>query len=115
MTVFKDKKVTDYVLLYFGFFIYSLVSVFAKFASAQTDYKMIVFLGCEVVLLAIYAILWQQILKRFSLVTAMSNKGITVIFGMLWSVIIFKDTITLWNIFGAAIIISGIYLVSSSE
>lgn len=115
MIVFKNKRVADYVLLYFGFFIYSLVSVFAKFASVQTDYKMIVFLGCEVVLLAIYAVLWQQILKRFSLVTAMSNKGVTVILGMIWSVIFFKDTITLWNIVGAVIIISGIYLVSNSE
>ena len=113
--MFKNRKVTDYVLLYFGFFIYSLVSVFAKFASAQTDYKMIVFMGCEVVLLAIYAVLWQQILKRFSLVTAMSNKGITVVLGMLWSVVIFKDTITMWNIIGTVIIISGIYLVSISE
>lgn len=115
MTVFKDKKVTDYVLLYFGFFIYSLVSVFAKFASAQTDYKMLAFLGCEVMLLGIYAILWQQILKKFSLVVAMSNKGITVILSLIWAAMIFDEQVTVWNIIGSVIIVFGIWMVSSDE
>ena len=113
MTVFKDKKVTDYILLYFDFFIYSLVSVFAKFSARQTDYKMFVFFGCEIILLVLYAVLWQQVLKNFPLVVAMSSKGITVILSLLWAVLIFKESVTYWNIVGSAMIMFGIWMVSS--
>ena len=72
-----------------------------------------VFFCAEIVFLGIYAIIYQQALKRFSLVVAMSNKGITVILGLLWSVILFHENVGLLNVLGAVFIIFGIGLVSS--
>lgn len=57
--------------------------------------------------------MWQQVLKRFSLVTAMANKGVVVIINLIWSVLLFQEAITIYNIIGAAIIIGGIWMVSS--
>ena len=113
MRVFSMVKIKDYALLYLGFVIYSFVSVFAKFAAGQTDYKMLVFFCCEIILLVLYAVLWQQVLKKFPLVVAMSSKGITVILSLLWAVLIFKESVTYWNIVGSAMIMFGIWMVSS--
>ena len=73
------------------------------------------FIAGEFVLLAVYALMWQQALKRFPLIVAMSSKGITVIYGLLWSVLLFKEHITINNIIGAAMVILGIGLVSSND
>ena len=109
-----QKKASSYMALYMAFLIYSVSSVCAKLAAQQsTMIKVIVFLGLEIGCLGIYAIVWQQVLKKFSLVTAMASKGIVVIFNMIWSVLLFKEVITIYNIIGAGIIICGIWMVSS--
>lgn len=112
----KKHRISDFVILYGGFLIYSVSSVFAKEAGIQeTILRTLVFFVLEFLFLGIYAIIWQQTLKRFSLITAMSNKGITVLFSLLWSVLIFKEGITLMNIMGAGLIIAGVVVVSSDD
>lgn len=106
-------RIKDYILLYCAFLVYSLVAVFSKYASLQENWNRIfVFLFAEVLILGVYAILWQQILKRFSLVHAMASKGIVVILNLLWSVFIFEETVTICNVIGAGIVILGIWVVS---
>lgn len=109
-------KIKDYGLLYFAFIIYSFVSVFAKVASGQSElWRTILFMCIECFFLGVYAIIWQQALKRFPLVVAMSNKGVTVVLGLLWSVLLFGESITIMNIVGAVLIIFGIWMVSSDD
>lgn len=111
-----NKKIKDYLLLYFSFFIYSFVSVFAKLASEQSSVIAIfVFIGIEIAFLAMYALLWQQALKKFPLMIAMSNKGITVILALIWSIAIFQESISIYNIIGTVMIIIGIWMVSIDE
>ena len=74
-----------------------------------------VFVGVQILLLGIYAIIWQQVLKRVSLVTAISFRGIVVILSLVWAVIIFRETVTLPNIIGSAVIVAGIYIVALDE
>ncbi|MDO5156760.1 MAG: transporter [Eubacteriales bacterium] len=113
MTVQKIKK---YCLLYIALLIYSASTICAKFAASQSMLiKIVVFFGLEFICLGVYAIFWQQVLKHFSLVTAMASKGVVVIFNLIWSVILFGETISLANILGAAIIIFGIWMVSSDD
>lgn len=107
-------RIADYILLYATFAVYSVVSVCSKLAAMQADTRMtVVFMGAEIVVLGIYALMWQQVLKRFPMIVAMSNKGITVIYGLLWSVFLFREHITVNNIIGTALILLGIGLVSS--
>ena len=108
--------IKKYGLLYFAFLIYSFASVFAKIASGQSTLMYtLLFIGIEVVFLGLYAVIWQQVLKRFPLVVAMSNKGIVVILGLIWSVLLFNEQITVNNIFGTLMIIIGIWMVSSDD
>lgn len=107
-------KIKKYILLYTAFLIYSASTICAKLASTQPTYiKILLFIGLEVICLGIYAIVWQQVLKKFSLVTAMASKGIVVIFNLIWSVLLFGEHVSLYNIVGAAIIILGIWMVST--
>lgn len=109
-------KIKKYILLYVAFLIYSFVSISAKYASLQTTViKMCIFLGLEICFLGLYAILWQQALKHFSLVTAMASKGVVVILNLLWSILLFSEKITLFNVIGAGIIIFGIWVVSTDD
>ncbi len=112
-----DKgKIGNYILLYGGFVVYSFVSVLAKYASAQSDFVvMAAYLIGEIFLLGVYAVLWQQALKKFPLVVAMSNKGVTVVFSLIWSALLFQEEITIINILGTLMILIGIWMVSTDE
>lgn len=62
-----------------------------------------------------YAIAWQQILKRMPLTVAYANKPVSLIWGMVWGTLIFKEGITWKMILGAVIIFAGICLVVSED
>ena len=107
------KKINNYFMLHTLLFIYSFCGVFSKLASKHTflSWQFCVFYGTSIMILGIYAILWQQILKKFSLTTAFFNKAITIIWGMLWGVLFFKEVIT-WNmLLGGIIVLIGVGLV----
>lgn len=110
----KWNNALKYLLLYGSFLIYSVSAICSKVAAGQDRIVgVIIFLGLEVFCLAIYALLWQQTLKNFTLVTAMASKGIVVIFNLAWSVFLFREEVTVYNIIGAMVIIAGIWMVSS--
>jgi len=112
----KLNKLRKYLLLYSCFFIYSVSTICAKLASAQDlIFKVLVFIVLEIGCLGLYAIIWQQVLKQFTLITAMSSKGVVVILNLVWSVVLFKEVITMSNIIGSVIIICGIWMVSLDE
>lgn len=108
------NKIFDYLLLYAGFAVYSFASVLAKYASAQSSFGlMAAYLIGEIAVLGVYAVFWQQALKRFPLVVAMSNKGVTVVLSLIWSAFLFQEEITAVNILGTLIIFVGIWMVSA--
>ncbi len=108
-------NIKKYLLLYSCFLIYSVSTVCAKLASGQDlFFKILFFIGLEIVCLGVYAIVWQQALKHFSLVTAMASKGVVVILNLIWSVLLFEETVTVNNMIGAMIIIGGIWMVSTN-
>ena len=108
------KRFKEYLLLFGTFLIYSIAGIFAKIAAMQdTLTKMFIFVGLEFVILGLYAIIWQQILKKFQLTIAMACKGITVIYALGWAIFFFGENITVWNIVGAALVVIGIGVVSS--
>lgn len=114
----KEKnKMSKYILMFCAFLIYSGTTVCAKYAAMESEisFKFFLFLGLEVLTLGLYAILWQQVLKHFSLVTAMSSKGIVVIFALVWSVILFHEKVNVFNLMGAGLIILGIWRVTTDD
>jgi len=96
--------------------LYACVTIFTKYASEQEmlSAKYLIGLGGAIVIMGIYAILWQQVLKRIELSTAYMFKGTSLIFVMLLAVLLFGETITMTNAIGSIIIISGIALYAKA-
>lgn len=110
-------KIKNYILLHILLFIYSLCGIFSKLASNNEflSLKFCIFYGMSIMILAIYALLWQQILKKFSLTTAFLNKAVTIMWGIIWGVLFFHETIKITMIIGAIIVFAGVSLVVISD
>lgn len=107
------KKALPYLLLHLIILIYSLNSICSKIASSKQfmSWDWILFYGIVIVLLGIYAILWQQILKKINLNIAYANKAVTVIWGTIFGIAIFHETITWNNIVGGLIVLVGVVIM----
>lgn len=103
----------DIVFLQLSIVILSFTGILAKKASAvaflSKDFN--IYYGLEILVIGLYAILWQQIIKKFELSVAYSNKGTLIIWTFIWAVLFFQETITVNNILGALLVIAGIVLV----
>jgi len=96
--------------------VYSCTSIFTKLSSLQEPFslKYLAYMGCAVCVLAIYSILWQQIIKRMPISEAYMYKGTVLIFVMAISAVLFDEAITVSNVIGAVMIVTGIALFSKS-
>lgn len=96
--------------------LYSTVGIFTKLASQQDflSWGYLLSFGGAVGVIGVYAILWQQVIKRIELSTAYMFKGTTIIFTMLFAYWLFGEQITWNNVLGAIIIIIGIVLYAYS-
>ena len=105
------------IFLHLTFLIYSLASVFSKKAAQEEMFSMkfILFYGLVLFILMLYAVLWQQNLKRLPLVMAYANKAVTVIWGLVWGVFLWQEQIAIQNIIGAVIIMLGVVLIATEE
>ena len=119
--VMKDQKkkfqIKDILMLQIVFFIYSINSVVAKFASAQEPFSLnfIMLYGLELCVLGVYAILWQQLIKRMELSVAYSNKAVVLLWAMVFGALLFKEQITLTKVAGILLVIVGIVVLNSEE
>ena len=119
--VMKDQKrkfqIKDILMLQIVFFIYSINSVVAKFASAQEPFSLnfILLYGLELCVLGVYAILWQQLIKRMELSVAYSNKAVVLLWAMVFGALLFKEQITLTKVAGILLVIVGIVVLNREE
>lgn len=97
--------------------IYTLSTVAAKFASLNEflSFKFILFYGIEILILGIYAIFWQQIIKKFELSVAYANRAMSLLWSVLWAIVFFHETITIKNIIGVIIVIIGTIIVNKDD
>ncbi|MBR1450472.1 MAG: EamA family transporter [Lachnospiraceae bacterium] len=105
------------IILHILLGVYSLTGVASKFAAGEEflSYKFILFYGLSLLGLFVYAFVWQQIIKHMPLITAYANKGVTVIWGIIWGYFIFSEKITVRKLIGAAVIIAGIVLIVTAD
>lgn len=110
-------KFKNIIILQLVIIIYSLSSVCAKFASNEAflSPKFILFYGIEILILGIYAILWQQVIKHFDLSIAYANRATGLLWSVIFALFIFKENITVMNIIGIGVAICGIILVNLDE
>mgnify|MGYP003306822160 CR=1 FL=1 len=111
------EKIKDFLLLHILLFVYSMGGICSKLAASEEflSVKFILLYGILLFIMFLYAIMWQQVLKRMKLVTAYANKSVTIIWGMFWGVLLFKESISVFNVIGILIIIAGVYFVVTGE
>ncbi len=107
------KKIKPYLILHLILLFYSLGGLCSKIASAKEflSFDFILFYGLVLFILAAYALLWQQIIKLVPLNIAYTNKSVTLVWGMVWGVVVFKEQITIANVIGAAVVLIGVLLM----
>ena len=114
-------KLKDYIQLHLNILLFSLTSVFSKFASVYynkeglTSPFLYVFLFLMIANCGIYAIAWQQVIKKFSLSTAYANKSVYLLWSQVWAVIIFHENLSIQNIIGILIVLIGVWTVQKYE
>lgn len=108
-------KIKNIILLQGVVVIYTLSGIMSKNASANGDnlVKFLTFFALEFVLLAVYAVLWQQMIKRFELSVAYANRSMAVLWSMLWAVLFFHDEITVKNIVGVLFVTMGTVIINT--
>ncbi len=113
----KSSNLFSFIIMHFAFLVYCAYMLIGKIAS---KYPLISFLFialyCVVfALLFVYALLWQQVLKKIPLTVAIANKSITIVWGMIFGLLIFKEAISFKMILGAIFILIGIFVLSSEK
>lgn len=105
------------LLLHILLLFYSLSDVMSKLA-AGFDFLSLGFVVCYgglLLILAGYAVGWQQVIKRMPLTTAYANRGITVVWGIFWGALFFSEAVTPGKIAGAVMVVAGIVLFSLAD
>ena len=114
MTASKKKTILALNLL---LMVYSMSGICSKLAAKEEGitFKFCFYYACIIGLLGVYAIGWQQIIKRIPLTTALANKAVTVIWGLIWGLIFFKEEITPVKITGVLLVVAGVILYAIAD
>lgn len=107
------KKIQPYLLLHLAVLILSISTICSKFAANQEfmSFGFIAFYTGVILALGIYALIWQQVLKKVPLTNAFVNKSASLIWSLIWGVTFFDETISASMLIGIAIVFCGVILV----
>ena len=113
----KKFRWEEILMLQAVFFIYSISSVVLKFASGKELFSLefILLYGVDVMILGVYALLWQQVIKKFELSVAYANKAVTLLWALGWSIFLFHEQITVWKGAGIFLVMIGIFILNGEE
>lgn len=111
------KNLKTLLLLHVVLMIYSLADVCSKLAAGESllSLRFVLFYGGMVLFLGAYAVAWQQVIKRMDLTAAYANRAVTVLWGIVWGLILFHETLNPLKVLGAAIIVAGVVLFEREE
>ena len=113
----NENKLKIIFILHIVLMVYSFCGVCSKKAAGEEflSFRFCMYYGIMILIMGLYAVVWQQVLKRLPLTTAYANKPIGLIWGMLWGSLVFHEKITIKMLVGAAVIFIGIYMVVTSD
>lgn len=116
-TMKKRERIFLIVILQLLIAVFSTAGIFAKLASNEQmfSFRFFLFYGCMLFVLFIYAIGWQQVIKRTDLTFAYANKAVSTVWGTIWGVMLFRETVSLLKIVGMVIIITGVLIYTTKD
>ncbi len=101
-------KPKDIILAIVIYIIFPISSIITKYAAMTDDlWNKFLLYGASVVVLAIFSIFWQILLKRVDLVKAYIFKSTSIIWTVIYGVLIFNDALTTNVIIGTIIVMVG--------
>ena len=105
------------ILLHLLLILYALSSVAGKLAAQEPvpSARFILFYGAMIALLGVYAIGWQQVIKHMDLTSAYAAKAATVIWGFVFGVLLFQETVSVGKILGLLLVTAGIVLFAKED
>ena len=108
----KKSDARVFLALHVLLLLFSFTTVLSKLAAGEEflSPRFCLFFGGEFVLLGIYALGWQQILKRLPLTVAYTNKAVTLVWSMVFGVLLFHEQIRLKQVIGCALAVAGVIL-----
>ena len=112
----KMKRFGNIIFLQFAVMVYSINTVVAKYVALEPWFslKFIALYLLEFAVLGVYAILWQQIIKRVELSVAYANKAMTLLWSLVWGVLLFHEGVTFLKVAGVVLVIAGTVLLNLS-
>ena len=111
------KRIRVLICLHILLLLYSMGGICSKMA-AGFPFLSLPFIGYYaglIAILGIYAIGWQQIIKRLPLTLAYANRAVGAIWTCVWSVLVFHERISTGKLVGIFVIIAGVVLYALSE
>lgn len=95
--------------------IYSFSGLFSKLAAgyAFLTIPYLLCLACVIAVLGLYAVLWQMALKRVPLSLAYPFRSLGVVYGLAIAGIVFHEEVTVQNLLGGCIVLTGLLLMNS--
>jgi drug/metabolite transporter (DMT)-like permease len=110
----KSNRLADHLTVHFAYLVFSLAILSMKYASTF-DFGVRSFWGyylLSLLLMVIYAFFWQKALSIYTLTRAYSWKAVVFIWIFLFSFLFFREPITVQNILGTVMIVSGAVMVN---
>ncbi len=105
----RENK-TTYIFLHLLLMVYSTSGILSKLAAGRAflSWPFLLLYAGVVALLGVYALGWQQVLKRIPLSAAYANKAVTVVWGCVWGMLVFKEQLTPGKAVGGLLVLAGI-------
>ncbi len=111
------KNFRIYLFLHLFLMLYSTGGIISKLAAGK-DFLSLPFIllyGVEVLILAFYAVGWQQFIKRMPLSVAYANKAVTVVWGCVWGILVFQEHLTVGKLLGGLLVLIGVALYGHAD
>ena len=96
---------------------FSISGIMSKLAAGYDfmSWGFIVCYGAMVAILGIYAIGWQQVIKRIPLTTAYANRAVTIVWGIIWGYLFFEEPLSAFKVVGACVVLAGVMTFALAE
>ncbi len=113
-------KKTDprvFLALHLLLLLFAFTTVLSKLAAGEDflSLRFCLFFGGEFALLGIYALGWQQILKRLPLTVAYANKAVTLVWSLVFGALLFHEQVQPKQVIGCALAVAGVVLFVKAD
>ena len=93
--------------------IFACTGIFTKLASKEAflSLQFFFFYAIAILIMLVYAVAWQQFLRRMPLIKAYSHRCLSTIWTMLIGRFMFDEFISITQMIGAGVLVVGVFLI----